>query len=587
MNIIDFLEKLCKYTYIDFPGNESEISLLAKNKSSIFVNGESNKPENDLSIFITPEKESDKMYNEDSCSFSSTGILLPVPEKVINQIKEMATRNGREDFTELDILVLGQLSAEELEYAEEFFYIAERGDKQLSVKSITALAKNLPKDKFEYAKQFFYIKERGEQQLSGHAIAELANLPDDKIERAKSLLYIEEFGDKQINGDYIVDNLLNLSENEYKKLVEQGYCCKFKIEEEGTIFDERLNVKQIITNGRLTQYSLSCKKILSKHAVVLSETLIYYDEQSNVIKTINLKMNPENGALNVSETDSKGNQRPIQWESIDPDTGATITERHLTSPEGVKTDYYAEENDNLKITDYKITDKDGNTLINVYQTFEKIDENKYISSINATGNPEDTQIYEMEYTNDNILKILDKKNNKTTEISLNELFEDNESAEKLLPIIKQLPGHVLAHSKNLYSFKYDNKYAIENAVAGNTIKIGNYEETLGEQENLLSVIAHEVGHMTLSYPRSEDFHNTVAQEYEELIKTTTSAQQKYITYFTTSRNNNWEKTAETHAILNSINQPNDNMRRFYLAQYFPRTMAAIMKLLLEEEGVKV
>ena len=582
-----------KYNQIDFLREKAELGLLAQNKDSIFVNGELNKPESGLSIFLS-EKESDEMYNKEPSSFSVSGILRPVPEVVIKRIKEMAIRNGREEFLtggddNLNICLLGQLSAEELEYAENFFYIAERGDKQLSAKNIVALAKELPKDKFEYAKQFFYIKERGERQLSGHAIAELAKLPDDKIARATSLLYIEELEDKQIGGDHIVDNLLNLSEDEYKTLLEQGYCCKFNITSEQTIFDENLNVKQIITKGGLTRYSISDKKILSSYTVVLSETLIKYDEQGNVIKTINLKMNPENGSLNVSETDSEGNQRPIQWECIDPDTGATITERHLTSPDGTKTDYYAEESDNLKITDYKITDKDENILINVHQTFEKISDNKFISSINATGNPEDTQIYEMEYTDDNILKILDKKNNKIKEIDLNELFDDDESLKKLLPIIKQLPGHIL--NNTYYTFKYDKKYATENAVAGCSIKIGNYEHTICEGENLLSVIAHEIGHMKLSYPKSEYFNNTVAHEYEEFIKNTTSEQQEYIQYFIDGYGKgkdrgNEEKTAETNAMLHSINQPNDNMRRFYFAQYFPLTIAENMKELLAREGVK-
>ena len=72
--------------------------------------------------------------------------------------------------------------------------------------------------------------------------------------------------------------------------------------------------------------------------------------------------------------------------------------RVLTSPEGVKTEFYAEECDVLKITENKIVDKDGSELINIHQTFQQVSDNKFISSINITGNDEDTQIYEMEYT---------------------------------------------------------------------------------------------------------------------------------------------------------------------------------------------
>jgi hypothetical protein len=39
--------------------------------------------------------------------------------------------------------------------------------------------------------------------------------------------------------------------------------------------------------------------------------------------------------------------------------------------------------------------------------------------------------------------------------------------------------------------------------------------------------------------------------------------------------------------LYSKDMPITNIRRLYLAQYLPRTTAATMKAMLEEEGVKV
>ena len=128
------------------------------------------------------------------------------------------------------------------------------------------------------------------------------------------------------------------------------------------------------------------------------------------------------------------------------------------------------------------------------------------------------------------------------------------------------------------------------------LQVGNYENAIGgEKENLYATLTHELGHYLDLYSSTGVFYSNsdITKIYEEEFNvfqnSVTTAQQKYISYFTNGlgeERGHQEKVAETHAIMYSTNDPMMETRRLYLAQYFPRTMAEIMKQLLEEEGVK-
>ena len=365
-----------------------------------------------------------------------------------------------------------------------------------------------------------------------------------------------------------------------------------------TCDNKNLKVKQEIVIGDIP--NTNDKKI------VFSEVLTYFDDDGNVIRIVTTKRNPENGTLNVSETDKNGKQTPIQWESIDPNTGANITERHLTSPEPdcTKTDCYFEENDNLKISDYKITDIDGNVLINVHQTFEQVSENKFISSILATDDPNDMQIYEMEYTENGIVKIFDKKNNKTTELDLNKYADNKETLAKLMPSIKRLPGQILLKiADKPFKIRYD-KHTKTNGqwnTFDTELMIGNYDNTVGKNENIYGTLLHELGHYLDFYGNLEgkfsdnaDIETIYEKEKNNIISHMTTEQQNHIENFIGEHGEIngknitiQEPVAEAHRALYSKEKPFFNMRSLYLTQNMPELMARTMKLMLEEEGVKV
>ena len=598
-----------------------------------------------------------KERGSDNFKYTSIEKLSTLSDEQFKRAKSLFYVEGRKtQFDGKDIVELLRLSDSELQEAKQFFNIETRLFDGQDIVSLTRLSAA----KQERAKSLFNIEGR-ECQLDKPGIIALAQLSDDEFERIKKYVNNAEnkillfFGlniaglakldeeDAQwavdFMGDqttYIIDDVVQLAKNHNKdienfitehknmileytadnsvkiligdeyytyekdNLVESGHREKIEDTESmthcyfTTLYNNKKNIKHEIYTGQP-------KYAIYGDDVVYKEFVYKLDDKGNIITTITLVRNPDNGVLNVSEISNEGIETPVQWESIDPDTGAAITERHLVSPEGTKTDYYAEESENLKITDYKITGRDGNELINVYQTFQQLSENKYISSINTTGKYEDTQIYEIEYTDNNIVKIFDKKNNNITKINLekymNSVYLD---MEKLLPIIKNLPGQVLLEfAEKHFIMRYD-KHIKNNGTWGPSSKelvVGDWKRSPDEEESMFATLVHELGHyldlygtVNSKFANNPHIVGIFKEEFELFKVNTTTAQQEYVSYFTNLQGDirgNEEKVAETHSILYSNDHGDLNMRRLYLAQYFPRTMAAIMKLLLEEEGVSV
>ncbi len=666
MDIEKFLNKLSKYTYIDFTGKESEMGLLAqkydKNHNSVFEKEELNSIKDDLSIFIKTDRNPRKMSDNEMSYFYQS--LLPNNNKTqisgnldnmvsmaenllfqLNAIGEQNKKNiiqkyldstdKKRKFSQDDIDKLLELDNDTLERAGKYLFYCDGRKKQLSAHNICSLASRYSEVQLEKIKKLLYVGNREEQfgEYDFYTIAELNDeqyewLTDnfDKLDKFSTLSILEltaisskelstylakhpksiisKFCDNGIEFANVDDVMVNFYFFDKSGLVEQKivkmsdinantkWAGKITDLSMTTIYNKRLNLKQKIIKGHI--------KNSESEETVLKEELFYLDKEGKIIKTVITERNINNGTISVSETDKNGNQHPIQWQSVDANTGANITERHLTSPDGTKTDYYAEESDNLRITDYKITDKDRNALINVHQTFEQISDNKFISSINATGKDEDTRIYEIEYTNDNRVKIYDKKNDKTTLINLNNYFKNKKSAKKLMPYIKKLPGQILLEfAEKPLKFIYDSNN-IGNGfwdLTSQILGIGNFDNK-NVNDELIAVITHELGHYLDIYSGkiskfadNQEVKKIYEEELKQFQKSTTLGQQEYIDYFTSDMklffNSDREKVAETHSILYSTDCTTLNMRRLYFAQYFPRTMAAIMKLLLEEEGVKV
>ena len=586
--------------------------------------------------------------------FDGYGItkLAKLNDEEFERAKQLFNVENREQqFDGYDIAELAKLNNEEFERAKQLFNLKtkdvdiKRGteiERELKAGEIIEISK-LSIEQYEQFKQLQTVKPVRTLYFEG--LIYLSKLNADDFQ------WLTKYLSK---ADFDIGTIISLVNNHCKELEEEidsqflksennsyyyspaqyrtGYGIKLRVHSEDNIkrfnvYDktgiietteyEKIPDSESIVNGKkITCYNKNLKvkqetiigdiPNTDDKNIVFSEVLTYFDDDGNVIRIVTTKRNPENGTLNVSETDKNGKQTPIQWESIDPNTGANITERHLTSPEPdcTKTDCYFEENDNLKISDYKVTDKDGSVLINVHQTFEQVSENKFISSILATDDPNDTQIYEMEYSDDRVVKIFDKKNNKTTELDLNKYADSKETLAKLMPSIKRLPGQILLKiADKPFKIRYD-KHTKTNGqwnLFDKELMIGNYDNTVGKNENIYGTLLHELGHYLDFYGNLErkfsdnaDIETIYEKGKNNIISHMTTEQQNHIENFIgehgeingkniTIR----EPVAEAHRVLYSKEKPFFNMRSFYLTQNMPELMARTMKLMLEEEGIKV
>lgn len=330
--------------------------------------------------------------------------------------------------------------------------------------------------------------------------------------------------------------------------------------------------------------------------LVILDTIKYFDKEHNLTKTMVCKQDNLKGTMNVSVNYPDGRNIPIQYMSIDPESGEIIAERNFTSPEGVKTRYYYEENDNLRISNYKIVDKNGKTLMDLNQTFQKVSENKFISSINGHS-------YEINF-NENSLEILDKKTNITTKLDLDRLILalDNADRNKIIDILKQVPANQLLMMDRLpIDFISYNKYNTFNGQWDREyrqLEIGNFDKATDPENSYLALFTHEYGHF-LDLAEDEkgvisnnpDVIRIAKEEFKELLKNTTLEQQKYIMYFTDQLNLGAENSAgtegvaEANALANSVASSVRNTRRFYYQMYFPRRIAKIMELIHDKQGM--
>lgn len=527
----------------------------------------------------------------------------------------------KEQFMGYEIAMLAKLTDEQFERIKDLLNVSGR-ENQFSALEIFTIA-DLSDEEYKRAENLFLTKINGEE-FDGHDLENLAKLSEDELDWAfknllnRDLLMSEVVMIAKNHSDEVLEFLDTHSDIEFAytvgdevKFITKGKYYtynKSEVIETGeknkipdtefikngtalTLFNKRLNVLQTVTEGEIPGKA--------DFANVINESLIYYDDNGDVAKTINIEMNPESGVLNVFETESDGNIVSIQQERADERTGAKVIERHLTSPVGVKTDFCSNINNNLKTTDYKITDKDGTNLIYIHQTFEKIGENRFVSSINTTEDERNSQIYEIEYSDNNIVTVFDKSRGTTTEIDLNDYFTDEESIEKLMPYVKQLPGQVLLKlAESSFEIEYDDDYIQSGEWYGlePVFTLGNYDNTINPEENLYSTLTHELGHYHDFYENEPAFADNpqVKEIYEKELKefcaASTTEQQQHIAYFLDDNQeaeSDYERVAETHAILYSNGGPQVAMRRLYLAQNFPKTIAAIMKLILDYEGVQV
>lgn len=282
----------------------------------------------------------------------------------------------------------------------------------------------------------------------------------------------------------------------------------------------------------------------------------------------------ENGTEEVSKTKQKKN-------------GKTTVRRNMESPDGTKTEYlYRDDPKGNRYSRYKITDADGNVLMNNTKTFKVIDDSTFQSTFNDKS-------YTMTI-NENILTVQnDNDENETAQIDLSQI-QGNKDA--LIPILKQMSGdQLIALNKTT-----DKLVGIDKVIES---YYSAKEHVINSGEDMF-VVLHEEGHskdfQTLNIfdpiatqktmiSRDKELTEIFDKEKKSFYEAFPDAQREHVDYFTnilTHYGGNMggiqETVAESNAILETPRSHKDlGLRSQYLQQYFPKTIARLNTLLSE------
>lgn len=265
----------------------------------------------------------------------------------------------------------------------------------------------------------------------------------------------------------------------------------------------------------------------------------------------------------------------------------------MVSLDGTRTDYlYENDESGNRISDYKITDKNGKVLLKKSSTFEVVAPNKIISSNNDDK-------YEITLSDKTIdVKDLKRPEREVVTLDIDKKIQGNK--KKILASLKEMPGEelikVAQSTKTLVGI--DSPLESYYAPADKSIHSGDQ----------LFVVLHELGHardmrdvnlnsslklnetIGKAIFADEKLNKTFEEEKKNFNKAFPDAQRDHIDYFINTLNHYGgevgglrETIAESNALLTTPKTMELlAIRSQYLQQYFPRTIAHLSETLNKE-----
>ncbi len=305
---------------------------------------------------------------------------------------------------------------------------------------------------------------------------------------------------------------------------------------------------------------------------ITNQIHIIRDKKGNILEKITTDRSDINGIYNIKKLHADGRIEVLSSGTVDKFTGIESVKKDMTSLDGTRTQYlYENDPKGNRISDYKITDKDGNVLLNNSTSFEVINDNKFISSKNDKK-------YEINVSDEKIdIKNLNDESD-TASIDINSRISGDKN--RIIKVLKQISGDELIElAKNVKSFE-----GIENAEDSS---FSEHDKKITTGDNMF-VILHELGH-TKDMSKVQKLHNNkdlqkiFNKEKEAFLDKFPQAERQNIDYFLNKKEHYkgkngglTEAIAESNALLGTHSSLNlTAIRSQYLQQYFPRTIAFV------------
>ena len=313
--------------------------------------------------------------------------------------------------------------------------------------------------------------------------------------------------------------------------------------------------------------------------VVTEETKIVKNAQGQTLRKEVYTLSDLAGTPNIKYIYPDGSEKIICSGKFDENTGKTTVQKDMTSLDGTRTQYFYEDDPSGNMSSsYKITDKNGNVLLDKNITFTVKDENTFIST-------ENDKKYEIKFSDDKI----DVKNLANDEVETLNISQIEGNKEQLLAAFKRMPAEeIIALNRTTDNLTgIDNIYQSTYAATTRTIKSG---------DNLFTVL-HEAGHakdyanvnvkdkatLVNSIFSKPEVNKVFEEEKAAFNKAFPLAQRDHISYFIKNSEHKdglQEAIAETNALLNTRNTEDlFTIRSNYLQQYFPKTIVLLAQIM--------
>lgn len=427
-------------------------------------------------------------------------------------------------------------------------------------------------------------------------LTQTPNIPDlnkvaDKVLEmeqvaGKDLTEVNFTRNRYVKDSYVVSAKLQ-GDNEKKVVLDKNL--KQEAIEDTTSFTNADGKKYFVKkatdfrNNTVSKVTLREDKEVGR-PVFENEVRIAKDKNNNVKFYEYTSHSQVNGVYDIVRQTPDGKQKVLSSGTIDKKTGIVSIKKDMTSPEGVRTQYlYENDPQGNRIVDYKITDKSGKVLLNKSQTFEVINENKFISS---KGNDK----YEINVTENEIsAQSLQDKNKKVKFTAKDNFIGDK---KQLISTLKQFPGEELIKLGETVDFLESINDPLDSYYNGSCRSIST-----GADEFLF---LHELGHardyrdvdddlknfeesMKKSLTMDKDINKAFEEEKQAFFKAYPDTQREHMDYFINTLNHYGGETgglSETIAESNAILSEGKSyeplaIRSQYLQQNFPRTLAVL------------